>query len=102
MEIGLLILEGVTLAVVVFGALPVFSIRRWFVGTNDATPPWLWLRFTVLLFGFCLIALIEGFCAPIRSSVVCPGCWYHASCGCEYCAESVGTKPVKKLRYRSC
>jgi hypothetical protein len=60
MEIGLVILEGITLAVVVFGALTVFSIRRWFVGSNDATPPWLWLRFTVLLFGFCLIALIEG------------------------------------------
>jgi hypothetical protein len=38
----------------------VFSIRRWFVGSNDATPPWLWLRFTALLFGLCLIALIEG------------------------------------------
>jgi hypothetical protein len=62
MEIGLVILEGITLAVIVFGALAVFSIRRWFVGSNDATPPWLWLRFTVLLFGFCLIALIEGFC----------------------------------------
>jgi hypothetical protein len=37
-----------------------FLIRRWFVGSNDATPAGLWLRFTVLLFGFCLIALIEG------------------------------------------
>jgi hypothetical protein len=26
----------------------------------DAISAWLWLRFTVLLFGFCLIALIEG------------------------------------------
>jgi hypothetical protein len=60
MEIGLVILEGITLAVVVFGALAVFLLRRWFVGSNDATPLWLWLRFTVLLFGFCLIALIEG------------------------------------------
>jgi hypothetical protein len=60
MEIGLVILEGMTLAVIVFGALAVFSIRRRFVWSNDTTPPWLWLRFTVLLFGFCLIALIEG------------------------------------------
>jgi hypothetical protein len=59
MEIGLVILEGITLAAVIFGALAVFSIRRWFVGSDDATPPWLWLRFTVLLFGLCLIALIE-------------------------------------------
>jgi hypothetical protein len=29
----------------------VFSIE-------EATPPW--LRFTVLLFGFCLLALVEG------------------------------------------
>jgi hypothetical protein len=60
MDIGLVILEGTTLAVIVFGAFAVFSIRRWFVGSNDATPPWLWLRFNVLLFGLCLIALIEG------------------------------------------
>ncbi|HEY8185750.1 MAG TPA: hypothetical protein VIF64_06760 [Pyrinomonadaceae bacterium] len=60
MKSGLVILERITLAAVVFGALAVFSIRRWFVGSNDATPPWLWLRFTVLLCGFCLIALIEG------------------------------------------
>jgi hypothetical protein len=59
-DFGLILLEGVTLAVVVFGALAVFLIRRWFVGSNDATPSWLWLRFTVLLFGLCLIALIEG------------------------------------------
>jgi hypothetical protein len=59
-EIGLVILEGITIGVIVFGALAMFSIRRWFVGSNDATAPWLWLRFTVLLFGFCLIALIEG------------------------------------------
>jgi hypothetical protein len=52
--------EGVTLTVIVFGALAVFSIRRWFVESNDAISPWLWLRFTVLLFGFFLIALIEG------------------------------------------
>ena len=60
MEIGLLVLEGITLAVVVFGALAVFSIRRWFVGSTDTAPLALWLRFTVLLFGFCLLALIEG------------------------------------------
>jgi hypothetical protein len=60
MEIGLVILEGITLAVIVFVALGVFSIHRRIVGSNDATAPWLWLRFTVLLFGFCLIALIEG------------------------------------------
>jgi hypothetical protein len=60
MDIGLVLIEGVTLAVIVFGALAVFSIRRWFIGSNDTTPPGLWLRFTVLLFGLCLIALIEG------------------------------------------
>jgi hypothetical protein len=60
MEIGLVLLEGITLAVIVFGALAVFSIRRWLVGSNDETPPGLWLRFTVLLFIFCLVALIEG------------------------------------------
>lgn len=60
MEIGRVILEGITLTIVVFGALALFSIRRWFVGSHDETPLWLWLRFTVLLFGLCLIAFIEG------------------------------------------
>ncbi len=59
-DFGLILLEGVTLAVVVFGALAVFIARRWFSPSNDEAPPGLLLRFTVLLFGFCLIALIEG------------------------------------------
>jgi O-antigen ligase len=59
-DLGLILLESVTLAVVVFGALAVFIARRWFSPSNDEPPPGLWLRFTVLLFGFCLIALIEG------------------------------------------
>jgi hypothetical protein len=56
---GLLLLEGITFAVIVFGALAVFFLR-WFSPPREATPLGLWLRYTVLLFGFCLIALIEG------------------------------------------
>ncbi len=59
-DFGLIILEGVTLAVIVFGAFAVFLMRRCFSQVNEATPLGLWLRFTLLLFIFCLLALIEG------------------------------------------
>ncbi len=59
-DLGLILLEGITLAVVVFGALAVFFIRRRSSVSYYETPPRLWLRFTVLLFGLCLSALIEG------------------------------------------
>jgi lysylphosphatidylglycerol synthetase-like protein (DUF2156 family) len=59
-DLGLILLEGLTVAVVVFGALAVFMIRRWFSPSSDVAPIGLWFRFTVLLFGFCLLALIEG------------------------------------------
>jgi hypothetical protein len=59
MEIGVFILDSITLAIVVFGALAVFSIRHWFVGSNDATPVAL-ASVHCVMFGFCLIALIEG------------------------------------------
>jgi hypothetical protein len=59
-DFGWIPLEGVTLAVVVFGALAVFIVRRWFSPSNEEMPRGLWLRFTGLLFGFCLIAFIEG------------------------------------------
>jgi hypothetical protein len=50
MEMGLLLLEGVMLDAIVFGAFAFFLPRRWFSQANDATPPGLWLRFTILLF----------------------------------------------------
>jgi hypothetical protein len=59
-DFGLILLEGVTLAVVVFGAVVVFMVRRWVSPASDAAPARLWLRFTVLLFVFSLVALIEG------------------------------------------
>jgi len=48
------------LTVIVFGALAVFMLRRWLSPSRDPTPPGLWFRFTVLLFVFCLVALIKG------------------------------------------
>jgi hypothetical protein len=54
-------------------------------------PLWLWLRFTVLLFGFCLIALIEGMLLRfIRFFLVCSGCWDYALYPCQDCSEIVG------------
>jgi hypothetical protein len=60
MDVGVLLLEGATLTVIVFSALAFFLLRRWFSPANDAMPPGLSLRFIILLFGFSLIALIEG------------------------------------------
>jgi hypothetical protein len=59
-DFGLIFLEAVTLAVIVFGALTFFLLRHWFSPAKEVLPPWLWLRFTILLFGFCLFALVEG------------------------------------------
>jgi hypothetical protein len=59
-DLGLIFLEGVTLAVIVFGALTFFLLRRWFSPAKEVLPPGLWLRFAILLFGFCLLALVEG------------------------------------------
>ena len=56
----LFLLEGLTVAVIIFGALAVFFLRRWVFPGREGIPPGLLLRFSVLLFGFCLIALIEG------------------------------------------
>ena len=56
----LVLLESVTLAVIIFGGLAVFFVRRWFSPSREAIPAGLLLRFSVLLFGFCVIALIEG------------------------------------------
>jgi hypothetical protein len=47
-NLGLVLLECVTLAVVVFGALAVFMIRRWFSPTREPMSVDFWLRFTVL------------------------------------------------------
>jgi hypothetical protein len=60
-DLGLILLEGMTVAMVVFGAFAVFMVRRWVSpATNAASPLGLWLRFRILLFGFCLLALVEG------------------------------------------
>jgi hypothetical protein len=41
-------------------ALAVFLLRRRYSSSTDATSVGQWLRFPVLLFVFCLFALIEG------------------------------------------
>jgi hypothetical protein len=38
-DLGLVLLEGVTVAVVVIGALTVFMVRRWVSPSNDEPPP---------------------------------------------------------------
>jgi hypothetical protein len=59
-DMGLILVEGVTLAFIVFAALAVLLLRRRYSSSTDATSAGLWLRFTMLLFGFCLVALVEG------------------------------------------
>jgi hypothetical protein len=60
MKIGLLLWEGLTVAVIVFGAVAVFLLRRWLTGVPGEAPRGFWFRFTALLFGLCIIGLIEG------------------------------------------
>jgi hypothetical protein len=59
MEIGLILLEVFTVAVVVFGALAIFMLRRG-SQSHEAGLPGLWLRFSVLLFVCLVIAVVEG------------------------------------------
>ena len=63
MDIGRIIWEGVTIAVVVFGALAAFTLRRRFSKT-ESPPATFWLRYSFLLFGFCLLAAIEAVVLP--------------------------------------
>lgn len=60
MKISLLLWEGLTVAVIVFGAVAVFLLRRWLTGQPGEAPPGFWMRFSVLLCGLCIILLIEG------------------------------------------
>lgn len=60
MKIGLLLWEGLTVGLIVFGALCVFLLRRWLLGIPGEAPPGFWIRFTVLLFTVCIIGLTEG------------------------------------------
>ena len=64
MHVGFIIWEGLTVAVIVFGALAVFFLRRRFSGSSKGPPPQLWIRFSVLLFGLCLLAVIEATVLP--------------------------------------
>jgi hypothetical protein len=64
MHVGFIIWEGLTVAGIVFGALAVFFLRRRFSGSSKGPPPQLWLRFSVLLFGLCLLAVIEATVLP--------------------------------------
>ena len=64
MHVGFIIWEGLTVAVLVFGALAVFFLRRRFSGSSKGPPPQLWMRFSVLLFGLCLLAVIEATVLP--------------------------------------
>jgi hypothetical protein len=59
LELGLILLEVLTVAVVVFGTLAIFMLRR---GSQpqEADSPGLWLRFSVLLFVCLVIAVVEG------------------------------------------
>jgi hypothetical protein len=56
MYIGEILWETFYLAIVIFGALGLFWLRS----ANGKTQPKLWIRFSVLAFGICLIGLIEG------------------------------------------
>jgi intracellular septation protein A len=77
----LLLLEAATLTVIVFGTLAVFMLRRWFSTS----------RVTVLLFVFCLVALIEGvLLRPYGFFLACLGHWDHVVGRYEDCAEAVG------------
>jgi len=60
MKIGLLLWAGLTVAVIVFGALAVVLLRRRLMGGQGEAPAGFWIRFSVLLCGLCIIGLIEG------------------------------------------
>jgi hypothetical protein len=64
MHVGFIIWEGLTVAVIFFGALAVFFLRRWFSSSSKGPPLQLWIRFSVLLFGLCLLAVIEATVLP--------------------------------------
>jgi hypothetical protein len=49
-----------SIAATVIAALAVFLLRRRYSSSTDENSAGLWLRFAVLLFGFCLLALVEG------------------------------------------
>jgi hypothetical protein len=60
MRIGIILREALTLAIINFGALEVFLLRRWFPPTSDNLSPGLWVRFSLLVFVLAVIGLIEG------------------------------------------
>jgi hypothetical protein len=59
MEIGLILLEVLTVAVVVFGALAIFLLRRR-PQPDETASLGLWPRFSVLLLVCLVIAVVEG------------------------------------------
>ena len=62
-DIGRILWEAVTVAVIVFGALALFTLRG--RRRETASPPaGFWFRFSLVLFTFCLLAAIEGVVLP--------------------------------------
>lgn len=60
MLIGELLWEFVCVAVIILAALSVVLLRARFTKSKDPVSPRLWIRFSLVLFGLCVIGLIEG------------------------------------------
>lgn len=60
MLIGELLWESVYLAGIILAALCVVLLRARFSKTKGPVSPRLWIRFSAIFFGLCLVGLIEG------------------------------------------